>query len=145
MKGYLVLGEYLGLATVVVGLLTGSFLGIALDAVEWSWLKGVKQYFVTEANYGQYLNGYNPMMVVAVVIGIIQILFGMCLSAAKLTKQFGFKYGNVDYSVGCCFDFVRRNFWFTCPGSGIACNIDLYFVWCYYGLCFCDCIYEFSG
>lgn len=32
LKGYLVLGEYLGIATVVVGLLTGSFFGVALDA-----------------------------------------------------------------------------------------------------------------
>ena len=76
-EGYLVLGEYLGIATVVVGLLTGSFFGVTLDAVEWPWLKGVKQYFVTEANYGKYLNGYNPMMVVAVVIGITQFFWNV--------------------------------------------------------------------
>ena len=92
MKGYLVLGQILGITTIVVGILTGSFFGIALDSVEWPWLKGVKEYFLTEANYGKYLGGYNPMMVLAVVVGIVQILFGMCISAAKLTKQYGFKY-----------------------------------------------------
>ena len=92
IKGYLVLGQYLGIMTVVVGLLTGSFFGIALDSVEWSWLAGVKSLFLTEANYGKYLGGYNPMMIIAVAVGIIQILYGMCLSAARITKQFGFKY-----------------------------------------------------
>ena len=92
LKGYLVLGQILGITTIVVGILTGSFFGIALDSVEWPWLKGVKEYFLTEANYGKYLGGYNPMMVLAVVVGIVQILFGMCISAAKLTKQYGFKY-----------------------------------------------------
>lgn len=92
MKGYLVLGEYLGAMTVVVGILTGSFFGVALDQVTWSWLAGVKKYFLTEGNYGKDLGGYNPMMVLAVIVGIVQILFGMCISAAKLTKQYGFKY-----------------------------------------------------
>ena len=92
VKGYLVLGQYLGIMTVIVGLLTGSFFGIALDSVEWPWLAGVKSLFLTEANYGKYLGGYNPMMIVAVAVGIIQILYGMCLNAARLTKQFGFKY-----------------------------------------------------
>lgn len=42
VKGYLVLGQYLVIMTVIVGLLTGSFFGIALDSVEWPWLAGVK-------------------------------------------------------------------------------------------------------
>ena len=92
MRSFCTLGEFLGIATIVVGLLTGSFFGIALDTVEWPWLAGVKQYFLTENNYAQYLGGYSPMMILAVIIGIIQILFGMCVSAAKVTKQFGFKY-----------------------------------------------------
>lgn len=118
LKGFLVLGEYLGMATIVVGVLTGSFFGMALDAVEWSWLKGVKQYFVTEANYGQYLNGYNPMMIVAVVIGVFQILFGMCLSAAKLTKQFGFKYAMS--TVAWVVLLILLGVTFGLPAGGVA-------------------------
>lgn len=130
LKGYLVLGEYLGLATVVVGLLTGSFFGIALDAVEWPWLKGVKQYFVTEANYGKYLNGYNPMMVVAVVIGIFQILFGMCLSAAKLTKQFGFKYAMS--TIAWVVALILLGVTFGLPALGVA--LPGILVYCLYAL-----------
>lgn len=130
MKGYLVLGEYLGLATVVVGLLTGSFFGIALDAVEWPWLKGVKQYFVTEANYGPYLNGYNPMMAVAVAIGIIQILFGMCLSAAKLTKQFGFKYGMS--TIAWVVALILLGVTFGLPALGVALPVILTYI--FYGI-----------
>ncbi len=118
MKGYLVLGQYLGAATVVVGILTGSFFGIALDAVEWEWLKGVKSYFVTEANYGRYLGGYNPMMVVAVVIGIIQILYGMSLSAVKTTKQFGFRYALS--TVGWVVALVTLAAVFGLPALGVA-------------------------
>lgn len=92
MKGLLSLGQYLGLATVVVGVLTGSVFGIALDQVEWKWLSGVKQYFITQGNFGENFGGYNPMMVIAVAIGIIQILFGMIVNVLKINKQHGFKY-----------------------------------------------------
>lgn len=91
MKGYCNLGLWLGGMTIVVGILTGAFFGIALDSVTWEWLAGVKKYFLTEANYKDKL-GYNPMMIFAIVIGVVQILFGMCLAAAKATKQNGFKY-----------------------------------------------------
>lgn len=92
MKGLLTLAQYLGLATVGVGILTGSFFGIPLDQVEWKWLAGVKQYFITQGNYGENFGGYNPMMIIAVVIGIIQILFGMIVNVMKVNKQHGFKY-----------------------------------------------------
>lgn len=91
MQGFCKLGMWLGGMTIVVGILTGSFFGIALDSVTWEWLAGVKKYFLTEANYKDML-GYNPMMIFAVVIGVVQILFGMCLSAAKIIKQSGLKY-----------------------------------------------------
>lgn len=92
MKGFCSLGEVLGLATFVVGLLTGSFLGISLDSVDWPFLQGVKQYFFTEANFGSYFWGYNPLMILAIIIGLFQILFGMSVNVVKITKQFGFKY-----------------------------------------------------
>lgn len=94
LKGFCTLGEILGLMTVLIGILTGSFFGIALDTVEWGWLKGVKSLFLTQGNYGKYIGGYNPMMIIAIVIGIIQILFGMCVAAAKATKQYGLRYAH---------------------------------------------------
>lgn len=92
MKPLLTLGQYLGLTTVAVGLLTGSVFGIALDLVEWPWLAGVKKYFITAGNFSESFGGYNPMMVIAVVIGVVQILFGMLVNVAKVNKQHGFKY-----------------------------------------------------
>lgn len=92
MKPLLSLGQYLGGATVIVGLLTGSVFGIALDLVEWGWLAGVKDYFITPGNFAQNFGGYNPMMIIAVIIGVIQILFGMIINVLKINKQHGFKY-----------------------------------------------------
>lgn len=126
MKGYFVLGEYLGAATVVVGLLTGSFFGIALDAVAWPWLKGVKDYFLTQANYGRYLGGYNPMMILAVIIGIVQILFGMCISAAKLTKQYGFTYASS--TVAWVVILITAGLRWGLPALGVALPTALIYV-----------------
>lgn len=92
MKGVATLGQWLGLATTVCGLATGAFFGIALDSVTWPWLAGVKEYFVTDNNYKEALGGYSPMMVFAVAIGLVQIFFGMGVNAAKIIKQYGFKY-----------------------------------------------------
>lgn len=92
MRGMVKLIMLLGASTVVVGILTGAFFGMALDSVTWPWLKGVKEYFITANNYKDDLGGYDPMMVFAVIIGLIQIFFGMFVSAAKAIKQFGIKY-----------------------------------------------------
>lgn len=97
-----ILGQFLGGATMVVGLLTGVFFGIMLDSVTWPWLAGVKQYFITSNNYADKLGGYDPMMLVAIGVGVLQILFAMGFNAAKITIQHGFKYAlsTVSWLVG---------------------------------------------
>ncbi len=92
MHGYLKLGILLGCATVVVGILTGCFFGISLENLTWPWLQGVKHYFITDANFKDKLDGYSPLMVFAVVIGLVQIFFGMVVKAITFTKQFGIRY-----------------------------------------------------
>ena len=82
-----ILGQFLGGATMVVGLLTGVFFGIMLDSVTWPWLAGVKEYFITSNNYADKLGGYDPMMLVAIGVGVLQILFAMGFNAAKITIQ----------------------------------------------------------
>ena len=47
LKSFAVLGQWLSATTMVVGLITGSFFGIALDSVTWTWLADVKHLFVT--------------------------------------------------------------------------------------------------
>ena len=123
MKGILTLGQYLGGMTILVGILTGSFFGIALDQVEWGWLKGVKSYFITQANYGNMLSGYNPMMILALIIGIIQILFGMIVNTLKINKQFGFKYAMSKLS--WVFFIVSAILIFGLKSLGIILNIYL--------------------
>lgn len=98
IKSFLTLGQYLGLMTVIVGVLTGSFLGISLDQVEWKWLSGVKHYFITQDNYGHKFNGYSPLMILSLVIGIIQILFGMVVNAIKVQKQHGIRFAINHYA-----------------------------------------------
>ena len=84
------LGQWLGISTIIVGLLTGMVFGISLDTVAWPWLAGVKELFITDNNYS--VMGYSPMMVVAVCVGILQILFGLGFKIVRITIQLGIKY-----------------------------------------------------
>jgi len=90
-KPYAKLGIYLGAMTIVCGLLTGTFFGIDLSQQDWAFLAPVKKLFVNENNYTIF--GYSPMMVVSVIIGLIQVLLGMVLSAVKASRLYGWKYG----------------------------------------------------
>ena len=92
LKNFCNLGIVLSITTIVVALFTGCFFGVSLVTLDWPWLAAFKPYFLTEANWSDKLGGYDPLMVLAVVLGIVQILWGMCCSAAKTALQFGFKY-----------------------------------------------------
>ena len=90
LRDFMALGQWLGISTIIVGLLTGMVFGISLDTVAWPWLAGVKDKFITDNNYN--VMGYSPMMVVAVCVGILQILFGMGFKIVRITLQYGIKY-----------------------------------------------------
>lgn len=91
MKGFSTLGAILGMMTIVCGLLTGSFFGIDLSQQDWAFLAPVKPYFINDANFT--LFGYSPMMVISVFIGLVQVLIGMCMSAVKSMRLYGWKFG----------------------------------------------------
>ena len=91
MKPFANLGMILGGMTIVCGALTGSFFGIDLTQQDWAFLSGVKPYFISENNFK--LFGYSPMMVIAVIIGLVQVLFGMVLAGIKAARLYGWKYG----------------------------------------------------
>ena len=91
MKSYGRLGIWLGLATTVCGLLTGTFFGIDLSKQDWAFLAPVKPYFLNDNGVGP-LFGYSPMMVISVIIGFVQVLLGMVLKGCKAWKNFGFGY-----------------------------------------------------
>jgi len=80
-KPILELFQWLGLAAIIVGTLTGSFFGIAL--VDVPAFKSVKQYFLTSDN----------LMTLSIVIGLVQIIFGKAVAALKIMSERGKKYG----------------------------------------------------
>ena len=49
IKPYATLGIYLGIMTIVVGSLTGSFFGIDLSKSDWAFLAPIKPYFINDA------------------------------------------------------------------------------------------------
>ena len=79
-KPYLSLFQYLGLAALVVGTLSGSIFGISLATVP--ALAEIKDYFVSSDN----------LMTFSLVIGLVQILFGKTVAAYKTKMQRGLKY-----------------------------------------------------
>ncbi|MCC8035597.1 MAG: V-type ATP synthase subunit I [Rikenellaceae bacterium] len=70
----------LGLSTMVCGTFLGSFFGIQLGEVE------------AFGNFRKYILSPDNMFLLALGIGIFQIIFGMCLKVVNLTMQYGFRY-----------------------------------------------------
>ncbi len=80
IKPVLTLGQFLGAATVIFGVLTGTFFGAKLVEVE--FLQEIKQIVLND----------DEMFRLALGIGMVQILFGMLLRAVKLIRQKGFVF-----------------------------------------------------
>ncbi len=79
-KPYLTLFQYFGLAAVIVGTLTGSFFGLAL--VDIPAFEVVKDYFLTT----------DHLMIIAIALGLIQIIFGKIVAAFQTKAQKGLKH-----------------------------------------------------
>lgn len=77
-KKTLELAQWLGLAGVVIGFFSGSFFGVELVKVP--FLASIREYFISSEN----------MMIIAPVLGFIQIIFAKYIGALKRTKQVGF-------------------------------------------------------
>ncbi len=116
VKPYAKLGIYLGATTVVCGLLTGTFLGIDLREQEWAFLAPVRDLFINEKNYTIF--GYPPMMVISVIIGLVQVLFGMVLAGKKAAKLYGWKFaiGKMSWVVAIITAIIT----FGLPAAGVV-------------------------
>ena len=125
------LGVFMGITTMIVGILTGMFFGINLEEV--AVLAPVKQYFITETNATVHFMGgaYHPMMVFAILIGIFQILFAMGFKVVKITLRDGFKYAA--YDCAWLVALVTLIVWFALAGS--LNTIGLYTIYGILGLC----------
>lgn len=82
VRPVITLVQLLGLATIILGTVTGTFFGVNLLGDQFAWLGSLRKVML---NSEQAFN-------FALVLGIVQILFGLGLQAANQTKQFGAKY-----------------------------------------------------
>lgn len=75
----------LGVGTIVVGLILGTFFGVPLKEVAW-YPEALKSFIIS----GE-VAGYDAQMVLAVGIGVFHICFAMVVKALCYTKRFGFR------------------------------------------------------
>lgn len=83
MKSILSLVQILAVSTFFCGFLTGMFFGANMYDLPWPFLKRLRD--------AVQLNN-NDMFQLSLILGAIQILFGMMLKVVNQTIQFGFKY-----------------------------------------------------
>ncbi len=83
LKPVLSLVQLLGVSTFFCGLLTGTFFGADLYNLPWPFLQKLKSAIFLDNN---------DMFQLSLVLGAVQILFGMVLKAVNQTIQFGFRY-----------------------------------------------------
>ena len=106
VRPFLSLFQFLGLATIIFGLLSGSFLGIALADVK--ALSAFKAYFLNSDN----------LMTLSIIVGLLQIVFGKCVAAAQVIYLKGWKYGVAP--IGWILVIVAAIAAFGLPMVGIA-------------------------
>jgi V/A-type H+-transporting ATPase subunit I len=83
MKPALSLVQVLSFSTIICGLLTGGFFGFSMYELDWPVAEKLKN-MVSLDN--------NQMFRLSLILGVIQILFGMILKAFNQAILFGFRY-----------------------------------------------------
>ena len=143
MKSIISLIQVLSASTFFCGLLTGTFFGANIYDLDWPIVQRLKHAVLMDNN---------DMFWLSLILGVIQILFGMVLKAVNQTIQFGFKYaiatigwiillvstavsalfsssellsmGGTAYKVVLCISGAMI-FLFNTPGKNIFMNIGL--------------------
>ena len=143
MKPILTLVQILGFSTLLCGLLTGTFFGFDLYGSDIPFFQKMKDLLYLDNQW---------MFNLSLILGVIQIVFGMILKVVNQTIQFGFKYalstlGWVILLVGTILAFMLPDvmpmggtvhliilglaavliFLFNSPGKNIFLNIGLGF------------------
>lgn len=80
LKPYLTLAIFLGIGTMIFGIVTGTLLGFNMDEIE--ALKPIHKFMLDDTS----------IFYLALAIGLVQIIYGMVIQAYSRAKQFGFKY-----------------------------------------------------
>jgi V/A-type H+/Na+-transporting ATPase subunit I len=89
LKPLLKLGMYLGIATTLMGIVGGTIFGIMLHPENF---EAGRTFAPWLTKYQEFIVSSNNLMIVALVLGYIQVLFGMFLKAANKAKMYGFKH-----------------------------------------------------
>lgn len=79
IKPILSLAQWLGAGTVVMGIVSGTFFGIQLMEVQIPWVVKFRSMMLDS----------QQLFNLALIIGVVQIIFGMFLKVANLWKQYG--------------------------------------------------------
>jgi V/A-type H+-transporting ATPase subunit I len=87
LKPILKLGMFLGIATTIMGIVSGTFFGILLIDKPWPWLSGFKKIMLDN----------DQLMMFALILGYAQVLFGMFIKAANKGRMYGFKHSISQY------------------------------------------------
>ena len=106
LKGIAWLAFWLGIGTVVFGTLSGTFFGVELVKIE------------ALGKFRSFIFDSNQMMTLSLAIGAVQIIFGMALDVARITKMQGFKYAL--YRLGWIFVLVFGAMLIGLPKLGVA-------------------------
>lgn len=81
-KPYLSLIQLLGLATIIFGTISGTFFGVNLIETEIALTDNFRNLFLNP----------DKMFNLSLILGCVQIIFGLFIRAANQAKQFGFSY-----------------------------------------------------
>lgn len=83
MRGTMSLIQILGASTMVCGLLQGGFFGFNIYEINAPFIKNLESTFYFDNS---------QMFALSLILGVVQIMFGMIMKIFNRTKQFGFKY-----------------------------------------------------
>ncbi len=105
MKPMLSLVAVLGAGTIIFGFISGTFFGIELLKVKWPWIQNMKKFMLDP----------DKLFTLSLIVGAIQIIFGMAIKAVGYTIRFGFKnalsaWGWFIAIVGCGTGAVLHHF-----------------------------------
>lgn len=118
MKPIMTLVTILGLGTVIFGTISGTLFGVSLIDVKWPWIQKLKNFMLSS----------NDLFYFSLIVGVLQIVFGMVLKAIGQTVRFGFKnalaaWGWLILIVGCGGAFALQKFNILAPSTA---NIIMY-------------------
>lgn len=111
------LAQWLGLSTVVMGIVSGTFFGIQLLEVQVPWVVKFRSLMLDS----------QQLFNLALVLGAVQIIFGMFLKVANLTRRYGFgaAVSTVGWLVlilggGICYLLSTKGYAVTIPAYTVA-------------------------